>query len=276
MLRSTLLLSAMLVTQLADISLAADLMYCPKSSSTTKAIPRNPQPQLPSVGTPSARNETDPLAFFDRLVERYRKLHFYKDSARVVQVTNRDGEETNRIETQITCEIADGKLRLVTPTAQVRENLGLDLPLKLGDKARSAKEAYDLWLAPHMAMKFTEKPLKQLRAGVDEGFTPKVVEPVTIDNKPMVHVELRSGEDGSESGTAKFDLYVNSDSMLIERIEGEQKLPDGASYSTSVHITPEHSEPARPEGVAPAFAEPAQDVEPALPPKPPVGAAPRT
>jgi hypothetical protein len=223
------------------------------------------------------------------LVERYRNLHFYKDSARVVQITNRDGCEASRSETQITCEISDGKLKLVTPGSQVRDQLGLNLPIKIGNPAQDAKHAYDLWLAPHMAMKFTEKPLKQLRSGVDEGFTPKSVEPVTMNNKPMMHVELRSGEDGSESGTAKFDLYVNSDSMLIERIEGEQKLPDGASFSTSVHITPQEdasidSAPAKTqasapvvphEPEAPASSEPRAS-EPALPARAPVGAAPRS
>jgi hypothetical protein len=73
---------------------------------------------------------------------------------------------------------------------------------------------------------------------VDEGFTATGAESVTIDNKPMVHVELKSGDGSSEDCQAKFDLFVNPDSMLIERIEGEQVLPDGANYSTTLQITP--------------------------------------
>lgn len=51
----------------------------------------------------------------------------------------------------------------------------------------------------------------------------------------------------SEDYTARFDLLVNLQSMLIERIEGEQRLPDGAEYRTTLDITPilaEQPEPA--------------------------------
>lgn len=183
----------------------------------------------------------DPVDFFERLVSRYRGLHMYKDTVDLIQVTQREGEESSRVRTRINCEIADGRLRIQTPASQVKSNLGLNLPLKSSSPMRESQLRYDLWLAPHMAMKFTDKPLKNLRAGVDQGFVATGIESVTIDNKPMVHVELRSGcgEDSlSEDCAAKFDLYVNSDSMLIERIEGEQRLPDGASYSTTLQITP--------------------------------------
>lgn len=279
MLRVAIALSAYVISGVALAVPAADFFYCPDRHEATL-------PAFHDDVGPLAVPQIDPTEFFDRLVERYRKLHFYKDSARVVQVTNRNGQESNRTETQINCEINDGKLKLSTPGAQLRNQLGLDLPIKLGNAVREAGDAYNLWLAPHMAMKFTDKPLKQLRAGVEEGFTPKSVEPVTINNKSMMHVELRSGEEGSESGNAKFDLYVNSDSMLIERIEGEQKLPDGASYSTTVHITPQdnqttEAEPAKTQATAPVTpSEPEAPIaplqsDPALPAKPPVSAAPR-
>jgi hypothetical protein len=285
MLRSATMLSAFVMTGIASAVPAADFFYC-----TDRQRPVQPAMALSDEFGPVTAPQIDPAAYFDRLVERYRKLHFYKDSSRIVQVTNRDGCESNRTETQINCEIADGKLKLITPASQLRDQLGLDLPIKIGKPASETGSAYNLWLAPHMAMKFTDKPLKQLRAGVDEGFTPKSVEPVTINNKPMMHVELRSGEEGSESDTAKFDLYVNSDSMLIERIEGEQKLPDGASYSTTVHITPHEdassdTEPAKTQALAPvAPREPEAPVpphtgpgesEPALPAKAPMDSAPR-
>lgn len=180
----------------------------------------------------------DPIAVFQRVVDRYRKIESYKDSASVVQVTQRQGAESSRVETQINCEFAQGKLHVKTPTSQVRDGLGLSLPVKSSKEVRDAQLRYDLWLAPHMALKFTNQPMKELRAGVEEGFTATQAESVTIDNKKMIHVALRSGDGTSEDCLAKFDLYVNSDSMLIERIEGAQKLPDGASFSTTLRITP--------------------------------------
>ena len=204
---------------------------CPEASSTT-------QPANNGRIIQQAELKLDPAVFFQRLVNRYRGLHLYRDVVNVVQVTQREGHESSRVETQIACEVSNGTLKVQTPASQVREGLGLGLPVKQSQGVKDAKQKYDLWMAPHMALKFTQEPLKHMRAGVDEGFTATEAESVTIDNKKMVHVELRSGDGLSEDSSAKFDLYVNSDSMLIERIEGEQRLPDGASYSTTLEITP--------------------------------------
>lgn len=211
------------------------------SSAHAVAAPARPGDAAASTASPAI----DPVEFFQRLVARYRGLYLYRDVATITHITRRDGRESNRVQTQITCEVADGKLTVTTPASQARKGLGVDLPVRQSQPTAEAKRNYDLWLAPHMALKFTDEPLKKLRAGVDEEFTATEAESVTIDNKPMVHVELRSGcaRDGaSERCAAKVDLYVNPDSMLVERIDTQQQLPDGADYSTSMQITPEEVE----------------------------------
>jgi hypothetical protein len=181
---------------------------------------------------------SDAATFFAKLVERYRSLEAYKDTARLVETTHREGKEPDRVETKLACQVASGELKIETPARQARESLGVDLPVKESPPLKESKRKLDLWLAPHMALKFSDAPLKEFRAGVDEGFTATEVESVTIDNKEMLHVALRSGDGRSEDCDAKFDLYVNRESMLIERIDGEQRMPDGASYCTTLHITP--------------------------------------
>jgi len=218
------------------------------ATATAPAAPAAPAITQGSIPALNAIPKIDPATFFQRIVERYHHLEAYKDTASVVQITQRQGEESSRVETQIACEISDGKLRVQTPASQTRKGLGLDVPVKQSKPVQDAQQRYDLWLAPHMALKFTEEPLKDLRAGVDEGFTATQAEAVTIDNKQLVHVALRSGDGLSDDCSAKFDLYVNSDSMLIERIDGEQKLPDGVNYSTSLHITPQRVEGGTPSG----------------------------
>ncbi len=233
----------------------------------------------------------DPAIFFQKLVDRYRGLNLYNDVVTVVQVTQRVGAEPSRYETKITCEVADGKLNLRTPLSQIRHGFGLDDAVLQGEPAKDAQKKYDLWLAPHMALKFTDQPLKDMRAGVQETFVATGAESVTIDDKKMIHVELRSGCSGGkanagsavtdgagnssatkpaasfgETCAAKFDLYVNSDSMLIERIEGEQQLPDGASCSTTLQITPgevEGQAPTAEPAVAPAKPS-AEKMQPAI------------
>src|SRR5688572_4705198 len=210
-------------------------------SSMSAVSASQPAAESPEPATQPLKQldwQLDPVRFFQRVVERYRGLAHYRDTAKLVQVTNRNGKETSRVETKIDCEILEGKLKVQTPASQLKSSLRLNVPVKTSEPMRDAQLRYDLWLAPHMALKFTDEPLSELRAGVDEGFTPVEVEAVTIEDKEMLHVELRSGDGASEGCTAKFDLFVNADSMLIERIEGQQTLPDGASFSTTLQITP--------------------------------------
>ena len=208
-----------------------------------------PAPEPASgVATPAeAQPSLDPLAFFERLVERYRVLSAYEDISRVVQITTREGQNPHRVETRIACKIDNDALRIETPGSQVRGGIGLDTPLKKSPAMDALVLRYNLWLAPHMALRFTDDPLKNFRLGVKEGFTPTETEHVTVEKKQLVRLELKSGDGLSEDYTARFDLFVNLQSMLIERIQGEQRLPDGAEYRTTLDITPiltEQSEPA--------------------------------
>jgi hypothetical protein len=188
----------------------------------------------------------DPRVFFEMLVARYRALGAYSDVTSIVQVTQRFGElpeHGQRIETRVLCDIAAGKLNVRTPASQIRHALGLvELPFDPPHAVQEAQLDYELWLLPHMTLRFADNPLEQFRAGVPEGFTATEAAPVTIDEKPMVHLELKSGDGMSDAYNARFDLYVDPDSMLIERIQGEQRLPDGGNLQTSLEITPLRAE----------------------------------
>ena len=199
-----------------------------------------------SIVPATAKLDLDPAVFFERLAHRYRKLHSYRDTIRLVHVTTRGGEEASRVETEIGCEVRDGDLRVVTPTAQARDALRVALPVRDSPAAAQARRGYDLWLAPHMTLKFDDQPLKRFRAGVDEGFTATEAQAVTINDRTMVHLELRSGDGLSDDCAAKFDLFVNPETMLVECIAGEQHLPDGASTQTTLHIAPQESEGGEP------------------------------
>lgn len=187
-------------------------------------------------------DRADALAFFESLVDRYRALVAYEDVVDVVQITTRPGEEPRRVETRISAIIQDDNLRIQTPGSQMRDGIGLDVPLKTSPAMEAFVQKYNLWIAPHMVLRFTDAPLQDFRLGVDEGFTPTITETVIIDGRSLVHLQLKSGDGLSEDYTAKFDLYVDPDSMLIRRIEGQQRLPDGADYSTTLDITPIRAE----------------------------------
>ncbi len=204
----------------------------------------------------AATKKIDPLAFFDALADRYSQLSSYTDVADVVQVTQRRGQEPTVVETRIEIAVEDDELTITTPADQVREGVGLDVPVRKSAAMQKLQMQQDLWMAPHMTLRFSDEPLKEFRLGVDEGFTPTEAHSVKLDDKDMVHLELKSGDGLSEDSTATFDLYIDPESMLIERIEGEQRLPDGADYHTTLEITPLHTEnfAPSPEGDAAAAA----------------------
>lgn len=194
---------------------------------------------------------SDARGFFDRLVARYRNLTTYSDISRVVQVIQHAGEtESRRVETEMSSQVADGALRTETALSQLRRTFGLELPLPAPEPMRQAELQYQLWMLPHLTLKFSDEPLRDFRDGVHEGFTATDLAPVTVDDRPLMHLELRSGDGTDANSTATFDLFVDPESMLIERIHGHQRLPDGGNYETTVDITPRQHEsdpaPSRP------------------------------
>ena len=181
----------------------------------------------------------EPLAYFEALVSHYRALDRYRDSSHLVQITQRQGEADRRLESNLRCEITDGKLQVITPETQIRRGLGLSVPLRRSEALRRAELRYQLWLAPHMALKYAEKPLDDLREGVEEGFTPTLLERVRVNDRDMVHLELRGGDGLSQCSPATFDFFIDPDSMFIERIECDQRMPDGSRFQTLLEILPE-------------------------------------
>ncbi len=180
----------------------------------------------------------DPQAFLDEVIDRYRRLVAYEDTARVVQVTMREGEDPQRVETRIACTIEQGALRITTPGSQVRDGIGLDVGLPRSPAMERLVLRYNLWLAPHLVFHFVEDPLGEFRLGVEEGFTVVKAQETTLNESKLVRLELVSGDGLSADVTARFNLFVDPHSMLIERVEGRQRLPDGSEYHTTLQITP--------------------------------------
>ena len=160
-----------------------------------------------------------------------------------MQITRRQGEQELRSETSLICEIVDGELDVHSPSEQIREGFGLDLPFLRTEAMKEMELRYQLWLAPHMALRFADAPLEQLREGVEEGFTPVKTEKVMVDDRPMLHLELRNGDGPSGLAEARFDFYINPESLLIEYIESFQHMPDGSDFITTLDIKPSFQEP---------------------------------
>ncbi len=193
----------------------------------------------PGVGDPPT---LDPVVFFDDIVKTYRSLVAYEDTVQVVEIVSRDGRRPHRVETAIACRLRHDSLTIKTPGEQLRSGAaGLGDGVGKSPAMESLVLRYNLWLAPHMALHFVEEPLADLRLGVPEPFAPTAAERVEADGLPLVHLVLRSPDPATHPDAeeqARFELWVDPETRLVRRIEGRQRLPDGADYRTSLQITP--------------------------------------
>jgi len=190
----------------------------------------------------------DPAAMFDRVVARYQELSTYEDSVVIEQVTARSGERAIREELEITCSIdTSGELEITTPVEQAAGGLSGLLRNALAPSTDGSEESppetsrvsdYELWLAPHMGLRFSKQPLGEFRSGIDEGFTPVKAERVMVEDAEVLRLDLQSGDGLSEDYRAKFELFIDPATLLITRIRGIQLLPDGANLLTDFVITP--------------------------------------
>lgn len=177
----------------------------------------------------------DPVAVFDTLVDRYRRLVAYEDTVEVVEIITRPEQRRHRVETRLTCRIENDRLHVDSPGGQVGRGTGLGAPVSRSAAVDSLVLRYNLWIAPHMVLRFKENPLAEFRLGVPGGFVPASAEATSWRDRPYILLELKAADDALD---ARYELWVNPDTMLIERITGRQTLPDGADYRTSLTITP--------------------------------------
>ena len=142
----------------------------------------------------------DAAVFFRTLVHRYRTLIHYVEETQVEEIVQDLAVDSPPIQTrtQVRVEIINGQLNVERP------GLADDAVQALVPQSESATEE-DLWLLPHMNLKFAEDPLNEFRRGIEEGFIPEEANIVSVDDRQLVRLELRSNtgeEEGGDGGVA--------------------------------------------------------------------------
>ncbi|TVQ55756.1 MAG: hypothetical protein EA377_02955 [Phycisphaerales bacterium] len=194
--------------------------------------------------------------FFERLIERYRRLSGYADTTSIVQTLQHDGSENEqRIETTVQSEVTEGQLRVHTSTSSLADAVTTLLPLRWSDRLHSLRQQYDFWLVPHLSLTIQDDV--PFRRPDVEGRTlmPQEIRSVTINERPLWQLLLVEQPDSSDpdldpdaSATARFEVYVDPASMLIERVDGQQQLADGTSSRTTAEIRPTLVRESDPDG----------------------------
>ena len=235
---------AVLVTIMAGLGGATPVLANPVLATPVPSNPATPErPGMDIAAVVELQNGfrdddasflvEDPAEFFERLVDRYRDLRRCREDVRVEQVTV-DPESDDpplRSVVRVVAEVRDEGLT-------VRSSDLLDEALELlgpaDDVEVNGASESDLRLLPHLRLRFSPDPLEDLSAGGSEDLRPVELEPVTLDDRDLLRVELRSGESSISETT--LSLFVDPRSMLVERIEGEQWLPGGLHHRTMIRV----------------------------------------
>lgn len=176
--------------------------------------------------------EVDPIRFFKRLVDRYRAIEDYVEETEVEQVTDDPATDDPpiRTRTRVRAEVRDA--RLVVERPGLLDDLGRSLT-----SSKTGATEQDLWLLPHLRLRFSDSPLEEFRPSEAGGFRAAEADRVVVDDREMVRVELRAGGEAESGPTdARFSLFVDPERMLVERVEGEEWLPGGLRQQTTLRI----------------------------------------
>ncbi len=214
----------------AAAAVAASCLLVGESTASTNQIPG----ASPAVDRSSA---VDAMVFFDELIARYRRIDVYQDVTVVRETTTPPEGPARTSERRIAVEVREDNLSVETTDAAWRRRLGLDRGSSSTKAMQKLQQRYRLWLAPHASLRFALEPLLEWRQPSSDTLTPTSASPVMVDNRELVQISLRGGDTAS-ADCPKYDLYVNPESMLIERIEGEEHLADGWARTTRLDITP--------------------------------------
>ena len=183
----------------------------------------------------------DARRLFHELIRRYRTIGRSIESARVTRVVRREGEPDEHSQTQIECRIEDGRIEVVTPASAARSMISGMVGggrLRVGAAVEETQRRSDLALAPHLGLSLASDGDETMPAATPEGLTPARADRVQVGDRSMVHLELTSGDPESRHAAQMVDLWINADSLLVERVQGRHRLPDGAEVETTLEITP--------------------------------------
>lgn len=234
-----------------------------------------PRTRLAPPPTSLTEVSSEASRFFESLVRRYRELVRYADVSwfeQVISGADPSDATSSRSRVRVEGRIADGRVEVISTATRLLEALlpseDRDPGTRNAEDRRRVRRGLDATLAPHLALRLLDQPLRQMRpSGLDE-YRPTSLRTVEVDDRPMLRLELRSGGDTPGEPSAVLELTIDPESMLIRRVEGEERWPDGRTCSTSIEIEPqgEMVEPVRDSSVPIEAGTPAPgEVMPTMP-----------
>jgi hypothetical protein len=203
-----------------------------------------------------AAGTLDAETVFTLLVARYRRLETYSDQVVVTWRTIDDAfpEAVDEVNMTMDCQATNEELTVQTSGGTFWRSLGVRVPFRATPETSRIADDVEYYLAPHMVLKFSDRPLEQLNAERGRSLEARQVTEVTINDRRLVQLDLKVRSQvsasatsvPSESGVAStvddtestMSLFINPDSMLVERVNRREQLDDGRMQTTTLDITP--------------------------------------
>lgn len=193
----------------------------------------------------------DAQCFYEHLIERYASLSKYRDLSKVVQTITPPQGPPARVRTRLHVAVDDGQVRVDSPRSALTRRIAERLPVRRPGLVAEKATQRDQWIAPHLVV----QPARDGADRADAGLSAALADAAVFKDRPMVHIELTTSDRESADGpTTTVDLYVDPESMLVERAARTEQLPGGGEYHSESDvdvIVAEESVPARDLGNGP-------------------------
>ena len=186
----------------------------PASEPPTATGPASP---APSAADPSRR--LDAASVLEILQRRYGSLRAHHERGQLIERIDTGDQVENRTETTVECVIREGRFVVTTTARRLRAAIGRVLPLRSGPGVTRATWELDQWIAPHAVL--------DREASTDLG--PAAASRVRIDDREFIRLDLEGGGD-------RLELFVNPETVLVERASGQRPLPGGGSWHGQLDV----------------------------------------
>ncbi len=173
----------------------------------------------PGTPEPDAVPRIDAASVLDILQRRYGSLRAHHERGQLIERIDVGDRVENRTETTVECVIREGRFAVTTTARRLRAMLGRVLPVRSGPGVTEASRDLDQWIAPHAVL--------DREARTDLG--PAAASRVRIDDRDFIRLDLEGGGD-------RLELFVNPETVLVERASGVRPLPGGGSWRGQLDV----------------------------------------
>lgn len=173
--------------------------------------------RFPDAGTGESVLDAD--CAFGLLQRRYQSLRDHRERGELLEEIDLGDSVVRRTETKVDCTVRDGRFAVTTTARRIRTFFGRMVPIRSGPGPRDAARELDRWLVPHAVLD---------RDGTG-GLGPASADDVVVDERSLIRLELEGAGD-------RVELFVNPETVLVERALGERALPDGGRWRGQLDI----------------------------------------